>query len=160
LDALPPPSEGAIPKWHFRPAAEEDFEPLLALRIDVMREHLERVFRYKPSRARRIFREHFDEPGMRVIEANGIRIGCVGFRTTPDCLKIDSFYLDRRFHNSGLGTVILKMLLAEADAAGLPVRLEVLTGSKADRFYLRHGFVKLREDEIEGEYERPAPSRA
>jgi hypothetical protein len=27
-----------------------------------MREHLERVFRYKPSRARRIFREHFDEP--------------------------------------------------------------------------------------------------
>jgi signal peptidase I len=41
---------------------EADFEPLLALRIDVMREHLERVFRYKPSRARRIFREHFDEP--------------------------------------------------------------------------------------------------
>jgi hypothetical protein len=35
------------------------------------------------------------------------------------------------------------------------VRLEVLTGSKADRFYLRHGFVKLREDAIEGEYERP-----
>ena len=47
------------------------------------------------------------------------------------------------------------MLLAEADATGLPVRLEVLTGSKADRFYTRHGFVKLREDEIEGHYERP-----
>ena len=44
------------------------------------------------------------------------------------------------------------MLLAEADAAGLPVRLDVLTGSKADRFYLRHGFVKLSEDEIEGHY--------
>ena len=58
-------------------------------------------------------------------------------------------------HNSGLGTVILKVLLAEADAAGKPVRLEVLTGSKADRFYLREGFVKLREDEIEAEYERP-----
>ena len=45
-----------------------------------------------------------------------------------------------------------------ADATGLPVRLEVLTGSKADRFYLRHGFIKLREDEIEGYYERPAPA--
>jgi hypothetical protein len=33
----------------------------------------------------------------------------------------------------------------------------MLTGSKADRFYLRHGFVKLREDAIEGEYERPVP---
>ena len=36
--------------------------------------------------------------------------------------------------------------------------LDVLTGSKAARFYLRHGFVKLREDEIEGAYERPVPA--
>jgi GNAT superfamily N-acetyltransferase len=123
-----------------------------------MREHLERVFRFKPSRARRIFREHFDEPGLRLILAGDQRIGCVAFRTEPDCLKIDSFYLERRYHNIGLGTAILKVLLAEADAAGLPVRLEVLTGSKADRFYLRHGFVKLGEDEIEAEYERPVPA--
>jgi hypothetical protein len=99
--------------WRFGPASEADFEPLLALRIEVMREHHERVFRYKPSRARRIFREHFDEPGMRLI------------------------------------------LLAEADALNKPVRLEVLTGSQADRFYLRHGFVLLRQDDIEAEDERP-----
>ena len=145
-----------MPKsWRFEPVSEADFEPLLALRIDVMREHLERVFRYKPSRAKRIFRGHFDEPGMRLILANDARVGCVGFRRHAHEIKIDSFYLDRRLHNTGLGTKILKVLLAEADAAGLPVRLEVLTGSKADRFYLRHGFVKLQEDEIEGRYERP-----
>jgi len=147
-------------KWRFAAPSEADFEPLLALRIEVMREHLERVFRYKPSRARRIFRAHFDEPGMRLIlldseGAGDERIGCVGFRDEPECLKIDSFYLERRFHNSGLGTAILKVLLAEADALAKPIRLEVLTGSKADRFYLRHGFVKLREDAIEAEYERP-----
>jgi GNAT superfamily N-acetyltransferase len=145
----------AVPDWRFAAPSEADFEPLLALRIDVMREHLERVGRYKPSRARRIFRGHFDEPGMRLIVLNGERAGCVGLRTESDCLKIDSFYLDRRLHNGGLGTSILKALLAEADQAGKPVRLEVLTGSKADRFYLRHGFVKLGEDEIEGHYERP-----
>jgi GNAT superfamily N-acetyltransferase len=131
---------------------------LLALRIEVMREHLERVFRYKLSRARRIFREHFDEPGMRLILIGGDRMGCVGFRDEPDAFKLDSFYLDRRWHNSGLGTVILKVLLAEADARRKPIRLQVLTGSKADRFYLRHGFVKLKEDEIEGHYERPVPA--
>ena len=142
-------------EWRFRNATEEDFEPLLAIRIDVMREHLERVFRYKPSRARRIFREHFAEPGMRAIMIGDELGGCVAFRKGADAIKLDSFYLHRRHHNSGLGATILKVLLAEADAAGLPVRLDVLTGSKADRFYLRHGFVKLREDEIEGEYERP-----
>ena len=144
--------------WRFGPVGEADFEPLLAMCIDVMREHLERVFRYKPSRARRIFREHFDEPGMRLILLDGERVGCVGFRRHAQEIRIDSFYLDRRLHNSGLGTKILTVLLAEADAARLPVRLEVLAGSKADRFYLRHGFMKLREDEIEGYYERPAPS--
>ncbi len=119
-----------------------------------MREHLERVFRYDPCRARRIFRGHFDKPGLRLVLVDGARAGCVGFREQADCAKIDSFYLDRRLHNGGLGGAILKVLLAEADALGKPVRLDVLTGSKADRLYLRHGFVKLAEDEIEGAYER------
>ena len=61
----------------------------------------------------------------------------------PGEIKLDFFYLDRRHHNTGLGTAILKVLLAEADALRLPIRLEVLNGSKADPFYLRHGFVKL-----------------
>ena len=122
-----------------------------------MREHLERVGRFEPSRARRIFRGHFNEPGLRLILVDEVRRGCVGFRIFDGCVKIDSFYLDGSLHNSGLGTAILKVLLAEADALELPIRLEVLTGSQADRFYLRHGFVKLREDAIEGEYERPAP---
>ena len=141
--------------WRFGPVSEADFEPLLALRIDVMREHLERVFRYEPERARRIFREHFDEPGLRLILVDGDRAGCVGFRICEGEIKIDSFYPDRRSQNRGLGATILKVLLAEADAQDLPVRLEVLRGSPAHRFYERHGFVKLAEDDIEAEYERP-----
>ena len=82
----------------------------------IMREHLERVFRYKPERARRIFREHFDEPGLRLIRVDGERAGCVGFRTGDGEIKIDSFYLGQRFQNRGLGAVILKALLAEAEA--------------------------------------------
>ncbi|MGD9880589.1 MAG: GNAT family N-acetyltransferase [Reyranella sp.] len=140
--------------WRFTPVSEADFEPLLEIRIEVMREHLERVFRYEPERARRVFREAFDEPGLRLIRLGEERIGCVGFRVGPSEIKLDSFYLAKRLHNSGLGTRILKTLLAEADTIGLPVRLEVLHGSPADRFYLRHGFVKIGEDDIEAEYER------
>jgi GNAT superfamily N-acetyltransferase len=145
--------------WRFAPVRDEDFEPLLALRIEVMREHLERVFRYEPSRARRFFREAFDEPGMRLIMIGEERVGCVGFRIGTSEIKLDSFYLARRLHNGGLGTRILQALLAEADALGLPVRLEVLHGSPADRFYERHGFVKIGEDDIEAEFERPSVAR-
>jgi GNAT superfamily N-acetyltransferase len=144
--------------WRFGSPGEEHFEPLLDLRIAVMREHLERVNRYKPERARRIFREHFDEPGLRLILTGGDVAGCVGFRIGAEEIKLDSFYLQQRHHNTGLGTAILKELLAEADALKRPIRLEILTGSKADRFYLRHRFVKLAEDAIEGHYERPPRS--
>jgi GNAT superfamily N-acetyltransferase len=145
-------------QWRFGPPREADFEPLLALRIEVMREHLERVSRYEPERARRYFREAFDEPGLRLIQIGDEVAGCVGFRIGREEIKLDSFYLHRRHHNSGFGATVLKILLAEADALDLPVRLEVLNGSKADRFYLRHGFVKLSQDEIEGFYERPPAS--
>ena len=143
--------------WRLEPASEVDFEPLLQIRIEVMREHLERVFRYKPSRARRIFREHFDEPGLRRIMIGDELAGCVGFRVGEAEIKIDSFYLARRFHNGGLGTSILRALLAEADALGLPVELDVLVGSPADRFYERHGFVKQSQDDIEANYRRAVP---
>ena len=147
-----------VPDWRFEPVGEADFEPLLALRIAVMREHLERVSRFHPDRARRIFRAHFDEPGMRRIMIGPELTGCVGFRVEEAAIKIDSFYLDRRHHGSGLGTAILRVLLAEADALGRPVELDVLQGSPAARFYERHGFVKQREDEIEANFRR-APSR-
>lgn len=144
-----------MPEWQFGPITEADFEPLLAIPIEVMREHLERVFRYKPSRARRIFRQHFDEPGLRLILVDDERAGCVAFRVGREEIKIDSFYLTARYHNRGFGTTILNVLLAEADTLRRPVRLEVLRGSPAGRFYERHGFAKLGEDDVEVRYERP-----
>ncbi len=151
-------ADGAASEWRFAPAREADFEPLLAIRIDVMREHLERVFRYDPSRARRFFREHFDQPGLRLILIGDTLAGCVAFRLRDDAIVIDSFYLDRRFQNRGLGAAVLKVLLAEGDALAKPVHLDVLQGSPADRFYERHGFQKIKEDEIERTYERPTPT--
>jgi GNAT superfamily N-acetyltransferase len=146
--------------WQFGPVSEADFEALLAIRIEVMRDHLERVFRYEPSRARRIFREHFNEPGLRLVTIGEETAGCVGFRVGQHEIKIDSFYLSRRYLNRGLGTEILKVLLAEADALGLPVELDVLHGSPADRFYERHGFVKQSADDIEANFRRAVPVRS
>src|SRR5476651_523369 len=103
-------------EWRFGPASEADFEPLLALRIEVMREHLERVGRFTPERARAVFRSHFDEPGLRLILVGDDRAGCVGFRDGPAFVTLDSFYLGARLQNSGLGSRIFEALLAESDA--------------------------------------------
>jgi len=110
--------------WRFGPAAEADFEPLLALRTQVMREHLERVGRFTAERSRAVFRRHFDEPGLRLILVGGDVAGCVGFRDGPAFVTVDSFYLATRFQKVGLGSRIFRALLAEADALGKPMRLE------------------------------------
>lgn len=149
-DARPEP-------WAFAPVSEADFEPLLALRIDVMRDHLERVGRFTPERSRQVFRGHFDEPGLRLILVGDAVAGCVGFRAGPRFVTLDSFYLARRFQNGGLGSAIFRALLAEADALGKPMRLEVLKQSPADRFYLRHGFTPIGEGEHDVMFERPLP---
>ena len=51
----------------FAAASEADFERLLALRVLVMRPHLERIGRFHPERARARFREAFDPAHMRLI---------------------------------------------------------------------------------------------
>jgi GNAT superfamily N-acetyltransferase len=144
--------------WRFGPASEADFEPLLALRIEVMRDHLERVGRFTPERSRRVFRSHFDEPGLRLILVGDEVAGCVGFRISAEHVMLDSFYLASRFQNGGLGSEIFRTLLAESDALGKPMRLEVLKQSPADRFYLRHGFSPIGESDVDVMFERPLPA--
>lgn len=130
----------------FRPASEANFETLLALRIRVLRPHLERVGRFDPERARRYFREGYDPSSLRLIEVDGGFAGCVALKPDGDGLVLEHFYIDDGFQGRGIGAAVLRLLLAEADAAGKAVRLGVLKGSPAARLYQRHGFVWTNEE--------------
>jgi len=139
----------------FSPADEADFERLLALRILVMREHLERIGRFDPDRARLRFRAGFRPTQTRLIEADGAFAGCVTLGRADDHFELEHFYLTPDCQGRGIGAAVLARLLAEADAAGLPIRLGVLQRSPAARFYERHGFRFTGEDEFDVFYERP-----
>src|SRR3546814_17215914 len=76
----------------FQPAAEADFETLLALRIRVLRPHLERVGRFDPERARRYFREGYDPGHLRLILVAGAFAGCVALKPAADGLELENFY--------------------------------------------------------------------
>jgi N-acetylglutamate synthase-like GNAT family acetyltransferase len=143
----------------FAPTSEADFERLFALRGQVMRPHLERLGRYRPERSRERFREAFDPKTMRLILVDGIFAGCVTFATRADHMELGQLYLSPERQGSGLGGRILTLLLAEADAARLPVRLHVLKQSPAARLYERHGFLRTHEEEWDVFYERPVSPR-
>lgn len=139
----------------FAPAGEADFEPLLALRIAGLREHLERLGRFDPDRARERFRAGFDPAHLRLIVCGGETIGCVSLKPEGEGLVLEHFYLAPERQGRGLGARVLRCLLAEADAAVLPVRLGVLRGSPAARLYQRHGFRLTHREAWDDYYLRP-----
>ncbi|MEQ8398341.1 GNAT family N-acetyltransferase [Thalassobaculum sp.] len=137
-----------------QPASEADFERLLELRIRVLRPHLERVGRFDPERARRYFRDSYDPTHLRLVLVDGRFAGCVALKPADGGLVLEHFYLDDAVQGRGVGGTVLRMLIAEADAAALPIRLGVLKGSPAARFYRRHGFVWTHDEPFDDYFVR------
>ncbi|SSW64440.1 GNAT family N-acetyltransferase [Achromobacter agilis] len=150
----------AAPDIRYEPVGEADFEALLALRIEAMRESLERLGRFDPERARSRLRSTFRPEHTWSIELDGQRLGFYALRPDGDGLRLDHLYLRPGSQGAGLGSQVLRRILEDADRLGLPVRVGALRGSDSNRFYQRHGFVQTAESEWDIDYLRPAPPPA
>jgi GNAT superfamily N-acetyltransferase len=139
----------------FAPVTEADFDELLALRIATMRASLERIGRFDPQRAAERFRATFRPADTRRIVVDGVNAGCVGLWAEPvDAMRVEHFYIAAPFQSRGLGGAVLARLLNEAPDAVDLFRVGALRESDANRFYQRHGFVKVCESDWDIAYER------
>jgi GNAT superfamily N-acetyltransferase len=142
----------------FSPAREADFEPLLALRMLALRESLERVGRFDPARGRARFRDGFSPEHTLLIHDDGVFAGCVTVRDEgPRETWLENLYLRPGIQGRGVGARAMAAILARTDAEGRTVRLSVLIGSPANRFYVRLGFVETHREDVDIYYAR-APS--
>ena len=114
-----------------------------------MRPDLERLGRFDEHRVRQRFRDAFVAAHASVIVAEGRFAGCVALRPAEDGLWLEHFFIDPELQGRGLGSAVLRTLLARTDADGEPVRLNVLQGSAARRLYERHGFTLETEDPVD-----------
>ncbi len=148
----------SLPAWTLEPAAIDDLDRITDLKDQVMRADLERLGRWDPDRSRRRVRDSFSTRWTSVLLVEGAFAGSVTVRPDEQGGRhLELFYLAPHLQGRGLGTAVLRRLLAEADAAGEPVRLVVLQGSAAQRLYERHGFTVVHEDPIDVHMYRPAP---
>jgi GNAT superfamily N-acetyltransferase len=137
------------------PVAEVDFEELLSLRIAAMRESLERLGRFDPERARQRLRNSFHPEHTHFIMLDGQRIGFYTLRPTDAGFQLDHLYVHPSCQSQGIGSLVMRKLTSEADAAGKPIRLGALKESSSNCFYQRHGFVQEAEEEWDIYYVRP-----
>jgi GNAT superfamily N-acetyltransferase len=138
------------------PAQPADLEPLVALRIEAMRESLERIGRFDPLRARERFVSGFVPECTRHIVVGGERVGLVVVKPQWDGLLLDHLYIRPAFQGRGIGAAVLALVFAEADARAQPLRVSALARSDSNRFYLRHGFRLVKQGELDIHYVRPA----
>jgi len=139
------------------PVAAEDFESMLALRMEALRASLERLGRFDPERARERLLAGFAPPYMRHIVKLGERIGFFTLRPwhaadQGQVLRLDHLYIRPANQCQGIGAWVMAYIKAHARAEGKAVTLAALKLSDANRFYLRHGFEVIEEQEFDIEY--------
>ena len=153
--AQPPESPLSSGRVTYREVTTADFDELADLRIAAMRESLERVGRFDPERARERLRKSFSPEHTRFILLDGQRVGFYAFQPAEDGFHLDHLYVHPNCQSQGVGSHVMRGLIARSDASGLPVHLGALRDSPSNRFYQRHGFVKTSEDEWDIYYVRP-----
>jgi GNAT superfamily N-acetyltransferase len=77
----------------------------------------------------------------RIVQVDDRDIGCVALEQANDHLFVDSLYILPDWQNRGIGTGVMRDVVAAARAGGKSLRLNVLAANPARRFYERMGFV-------------------
>ncbi|SED80916.1 Ribosomal protein S18 acetylase RimI [Arthrobacter alpinus] len=136
------------PLFSLRSATATDARWIAELRAVVLKTDLERLGRYDPMRVRQRFLDGFDADHTQVIMVDGETAGSIAVRPDLGSQWIEHFYLDPGQQGKGLGGAVLTLVMRNA-ADSRPFRLNVLTGSPAQRLYLRHGFSVESQDAVD-----------
>ena len=124
-------------QFTLRQATADDFPGCLGIRNEAMREYIEQIRGWDEDYEERRFRGHFHPDKTRVILSDDRVIGFLGVRQEGDALYIAQFYLVPEYQGQGIGTALMRELLAE----GRPVVLKVTKlNTGALRLYERLGF--------------------
>ncbi|MFG6461383.1 GNAT family N-acetyltransferase [Roseateles sp. DXS20W] len=130
------------------PVVDADFEAMLALRIEALRESLERLGRFNPDVARARLKSQFRPEWMQHLVVDGERVGYFTVEPHDGELRLHHLYLKPAAQGQGLGAWVLNRVKSR----GLPITLAALRDSRANGFYLRHGFRVVEEQAFDIEY--------
>jgi ribosomal protein S18 acetylase RimI-like enzyme len=137
----------------YQPVGEDAFEDVLAMRLLAMQPSLQAAGRFDPQRARDRLSRSFDPLATRYIVVDGQRVGVEASQPEgPNDWRLAHLYVLPAHQRRGIGSKAVENVLLEAQIAQRHVVVEVLTGSPANAFYRRHGFIAYAESEWDTHY--------
>lgn len=145
-------------KIRFLEACDDDFDALLELRIEAMRESLERIGRFDRERSVARFRSSFVSADTKKILCDNALVGFSSMTRKADHFHLSHLYIMPGHQCQGIGSLAMEEMIRISNEVSLPIRLGALNESKSNEFYQRHGFVVTSESEWDTYYERPVNS--
>lgn len=125
-----------------RRAQPDDVAFLEAIFLTSMREAITAARGYwDPAKERTQFRQQVELDGTEVIQSAGSDVGFVSMRRGPDAIVVHTLCVAEEHRGRGLGSEIMRQLMAEAAAAGASIDVFVLKANlRARALYARLGF--------------------
>src|SRR5262249_37442743 len=91
------------------------------------------------------YQEHYTKTDFLLMLRDAVPVGRLSVARWQDAIRMADIALLPPSRNAGIGTAILRDLLAEAATAGKPVRIHVEKFNPALRLYERLGFVPIED---------------
>jgi GNAT superfamily N-acetyltransferase len=131
----------AAARVRLRPASSSDFEFIYAARVLGLKEHVERIWGWDDEEDQRTrFRVAFDPSRYQIVVIDGRDVGAISVHWSGEAALIADLEMLPAWRGRGVGTALIRGVIADADARGLPVTLQVLHGNRARDLYERLGF--------------------
>lgn len=142
----------------FRPITDDDLPFLSRLYADTRREELEPVpwtsaqkkaFLQQQFEAQHHhYQTHFAAARFDIILLDGQPAGRLYVQQRPDEIRIIDIALLRQHRGHGIGSKLMKEILAQGHERGVPVRIHVEKNNPALRLYRRLGFRKIEDQGV------------
>jgi ribosomal protein S18 acetylase RimI-like enzyme len=131
-----------------RQATNDDYNFLYQLHAAAMREYIEATWGWQETWQQEYFENKFNPTNRQIIQIDGQDAGVVIIEKHDQEFYLALIEILPAFQGRGVGTAIIRKIIAEAHSAGLPVTLHVLkTNTPAKELYNRLGFSTVQEEE-------------
>ena len=125
----------------FETATSDDFEYLYALCDLTMRAYVETVFGdHFEQIARSTISTLLTQRLFQKIYFNDVLVGAIAVARHETHFQLEELYIDPLYQKRGIGTLIVRQIIAQPIAQGKPIRLNVLSSNSARAFYEKRGF--------------------
>lgn len=121
----------------YTPATEEDFEELVELRVEAMKESLEAIGRFDRDRSIERLRSSFRPKETKIMKKDDETVGFFSVSKKKDHLHLDHLYISPDHQSLGYGSIAIDKIIIRSEESGLPIRLGALRSSRSNDFYQR-----------------------